>query len=135
MAVRLRVSVAALVLLAAAAAALGGWFVRASVIEPEALGALCQGAGGPWWCAPRLALILATALYGALGIAALAAAGLAFVFGGRAARALVVAAALLGGAGLTLYNAGLAAPAVLLALLRGARLEPDQPVRRVPQRP
>jgi hypothetical protein len=89
--------------------------VRYRFIEPEALGAACEG-GGPWWCAPRTLLIVATEL-GAFGMLALAAAVAALLIGTRRHAYSAHAALLVGGAGLILYNATFSGIAVVLALL------------------
>lgn len=101
-----------LLAIAAAVAASG---VRYRFIEPETLGAACVG-GGPWWCAPRTLLIVATEL-GAFGMLAFATALATLLVGGRWHAYLAHAALLVGGAGLILYNATLSGPAVVLALL------------------
>ncbi|MCZ7566506.1 MAG: hypothetical protein M5U08_24150 [Burkholderiales bacterium] len=97
----------------AGAAAYG---LRLGLIEPEAFGHLCAG-GGPWWCAPRGALIdlLHT---GVLGIGA-AALGAVATLARRAGAAL--AAAMLGAAALALYDAELGAVGFLLGVLVLAR--------------
>jgi len=103
------------VLLAAAAALLAAW-LRWSFIEPEKIGSACAAAEAPWWCVFRQALMLATAynLFGALPLAAavtaILASGRRHLWAGHAALAL-------GGVGLVLYNASLAAIAVVLAVL------------------
>ena len=96
----------------AAVAAVG---VRYRFIEPEALGAACEG-GGPWWCGPRTLLIVATEL-GAFGMLAFAAALAAVIAGGRWHAYPAHVALLVGGAGLILYNATFSGVAVVLALL------------------
>ena len=102
----------ALLAVAAAVAATG---VRYRFIEPEALGAACEG-GGPWWCAPRTLLIVATEL-GAFGMLAFAAALAAVLAGVRWHAYPAHAALFVGGAGLILYNATFSGIAVVLALL------------------
>lgn len=103
------------VLLAATAALLAAW-LRWSFIEPEKIGSACAAAGAPWWCVFRQALMLATGynLFGALPLAAAAGAilttGRRHLWAGHAALAL-------GGVGMVLYNASLAAVAVVLAVL------------------
>ncbi len=43
---------------AAAVAALAA-VLRFQLIEPQSIGILCSGAGAPWWCLPREAVVLA----------------------------------------------------------------------------
>lgn len=105
----------------AAMSAAAGYGLRYVVVEPEALGEACRLLE-PWWCPLRTGLIVATE-WGTLGTAgALAAAAALFARGG-AALALAAVAMVFGGAGLYLYNTTFAAAAVLVALLRAARLE------------
>lgn len=100
--------------LLATAAALVGFLLRYRFIEPEALGAACADAG-PWWCAPRTALIVATE-YNLFGWLSLACAIYAIVYRPHGAPA-AHAALLIGGAGLILYNATVSAVAVVLTVL------------------
>jgi len=121
----LRAPVLGALAIAAAAAAIG-WFLRYVLVEPEALGTLCRAAGAPIWCWPRTGLIVATQFNG-FGLAGIALAAASFVARGRVAWGLVIAAMILGGAGLYLYNTTMASGAVLLALLRAARLDQEPP--------
>ncbi|MGE4220901.1 MAG: hypothetical protein AB7G39_15745 [Alphaproteobacteria bacterium] len=105
--------------LAAGAAAVGGYAVRYAFVEPERLGAACERSG-PWWCPFRTGLIVFTEFGGFGWLALLAAlAGLGALLASRAtaARRLAFAAMILGGAGMILYNATLSTAAVVLALL------------------
>ena len=105
--------------LAAAAAAVAGYAVRYSFVEPDRFGAACEG-GGPWWCPFRTGLIVVTQ-FGGIGwlalIAALAGLGALMAARVTAARRLALAAMILGGAGMVLYNASFSAVAFVLALL------------------
>lgn len=86
---------------------------RYALVEPAALAAACDAS--PWQgrCALRSLTIQAFVEH-RLGLAALAAALLATLARSRWIAAAALAA---GGAGLVLYSAGLAAPAVLLGAL------------------
>ena len=95
--------------------ALLGLVLRYDLIEPTAIGALCDTGGGPWWCGPRTALIVVTEVDG-LGWLALVLAGLALAQRRRGSVAAHFAMAV-GGAGLILYNATLSAVAVVVAAL------------------
>ncbi|MBL8670120.1 MAG: hypothetical protein JNK11_05670 [Alphaproteobacteria bacterium] len=99
---------------------LGAW-IRFAAVEPSWIGFLCDPGTGPWWCAPRRALIWGFH-EGLLGLPALALALGALACGpSRARAALGLGALCLGGFGLVLYNTGVAAVAVILALLSAAR--------------
>ncbi len=110
-------------LLLCAAAYLVGYAVRYRLVEPEAMGAACER-GDPWWCGLRTGFIMFTQWNG-FGWAALALVVLAVAaaVASRPAtmRALALAALTIGGFGLILYNATMAAVAVVLALLCLAR--------------
>jgi hypothetical protein len=112
------VGAAVLVAIAAAVAAL----LRVYVVEPEELAHLCGAAGAPWWCALRAAVIAAFATH-ALGVAAIAAGGIA-IMTRRSGAAL--AAACLGVAGLVLYAVEAGAFGFLLGVLALARAR-DRP--------
>ncbi len=86
--------------------------VRYHVIEPEGYAFLCQQ-GGPWWCRPRDAVILAFQSR-AIGWLALAAAVTGFVL---RARTVALAGAMCAAAGLILYDYDLSAVALVLATL------------------
>jgi hypothetical protein len=104
---------------AAAVAALAA-VLRFQLVEPQSIGILCSGAGAPWWCLPREAVVLAFhfevmgALALALGVAAF------FVDGPRSTRLAWVTLPL-AAPGLVLYNATWAAPAILLGLMAVVR--------------
>ncbi len=98
--------IAVLAAFAAAAA------VRYALIEPEGYGFRCA-AGGPWWCGPREAIIVAFHSK-AVGWAALALGTLAFV---ARQRALALAGAVCGALGLVLYNYDLSAVGLGLAVM------------------
>lgn len=115
------------VVLAAGIAAAAAYGVRYGVVEPPAMGEICNAPAAPIWCVLRSGLNAVTSVY-ALGYAALAVAAAAIVIPPRVARRLIIAAAVLGGMGLFLFNPAQSAPALLLALLRGARLD-SQPVQ------
>ena len=74
--------------------------IRYRVVEPDTMGAACAD-GGPAWCPFRTGLIVLTE-WRAFAWLALAAAAIALVTGGF---------------GMVLYNATLAVPAVVLALI------------------
>lgn len=101
--------------LLALVAALVAYALRYRFIEPEALGAVCAS-HGPWWCAPRTLLIVATQ-WNLFGILALAAALLAWLPKMRWRSELAHAALAISGAGIVLYNASYCAAALVLALL------------------
>jgi hypothetical protein len=105
------------------AGCLAGWYGRYFVIEPAALHAVCGAAARPEWCAARDDFIAFT-FTGTPGIAAVALAAAGWVLRGRLAAACVVAALLVGGATLVLYDTAWAATAVLAALLRAVRVPP-----------
>jgi hypothetical protein len=89
-----------------------GFTARYGLVEPEGYGFRCES-GGPWWCAPRDALIIAFHSK-AIGWFALAAGTLAFVAEHRPA---ALAAAICGAFGLVLYNYDLSAVGFALAVL------------------
>lgn len=97
--------------------------LRFQLIEPQSIGILCSGAGAPWWCLPREAVVLAFhfevmgALALALGVAAF------FVDGPRGTRLAWVTLPF-AAAGLVLYNATWAAPAILLGFMAVVREPP-----------
>lgn len=109
--------------LLAVAAVVAAYVLRYRFIEPEALGAACYG-GGPWWCAPRAALIAATEVngFGWLSLA-LVAAALLLPRGAPLSAHLALA---IGGSGLILYNASVSAVAVVAALLWLAAQRPGE---------
>jgi hypothetical protein len=89
---------------------------RYALIEPEGYGFRCAS-GGPWWCAPREALIDAVHSR-AIGWLALACGLAAFAVRHRTA---ALAAAVAGAAGLVLYNPDLSAAGFALGVLVLAR--------------
>lgn len=91
---------------------------RYGLIEPEGYGFRCT-AGGPWWCAPREALIVAFHSR-VIGWLAFACGALAFV---ARQRTTALAAALAGAVGLVLYNYELSAVGFALGVLVLARRE------------
>ncbi|CAK0743979.1 conserved membrane hypothetical protein [Gammaproteobacteria bacterium] len=95
---------------------LTGYVLRYSFIEPDVNGAICE-VNGPWWCPPRTALIVATEwkIIGGLALALALVAVLMVLRDGRQMEKVAMAAMAIGGAGLLLYNATLAAVAVVLA--------------------
>ena len=99
----------------AVTAALLGLGIRYGFIEPERMGAACEQAG-PWWCVLRRGLIQATG-WNVVGLAALACALAGFHSDPRWHSRAAHGALVLGGAGLTLYNATAASAAVVLALV------------------
>ena len=102
--------------LAVAAAFAAAALTRYGLIEPEGYGFLCE-AGGPWWCAPRDAVIVAFHSK-AIGWFALAAGVAAFVARHRPTATL---AAIIGAFGLVLYNYELSAVGFALGILVLAR--------------
>jgi hypothetical protein len=93
---------------------------RYALIEPEGYGFRCA-AGGPWWCAPRDAIIVAFHSK-AIGWAAFALGALAFV---ARQRALAALAAVCGALGLVLYNYELSAVGFALAVVVLLRRDRD----------
>jgi hypothetical protein len=115
---RIRILAAAVAMAAAAA-----YGLRIGLIEPEAFGHLCAGGGGPWWCGLRGALI--DALHaGAVGVGAVALGAVA-TFQRQAG--VAAAAAMLGVAGLVLYDAEPGAVGLLLGGLVLARTPRGEP--------
>ena len=108
-------------LVALVAGWLAGWYARYFVIEPVALHATCGAVVRPEWCATRDDFIALT-FSGAPGMTAVGLAAAGWVFRGRLAAACVIAALLVGGATLVLYDTAWAATAVLAALLRLVRV-------------
>ncbi len=109
--------------------------VRYGWIEPTELGAACESAGpwnaAPWWCGVRSALIVFTQ-WGGFGWLALGLCGAALLRARHGARrsGFAWAALAAGGTGLVLYNATLAAVAVVgagLLLAPGSDRESDRP--------
>ncbi len=86
--------------------------LRYLLVEPEGYGFRCES-GGPWWCAPRDAVIVAFHTK-AIGWFAFAAGTLAFI---ARQRGLALAAAMCGALGLVLYNYDLSAVGFALAVL------------------
>jgi len=93
---------------------------RYQVVEPAAIGLVCDAGTGPWWCDLR-ALVIALFSRGALGLASLAAGLLAHVLDRRW---LALVALIAGAAGLVLYNADTAAAGSVIALLHAVRARP-----------
>ena len=112
------VGAAVSIAIAAAVAAL----LRFYVVEPEEMAHLCGAAGAPWWCAVRAAVIAAFATH-ALGVAAVAAGGIAIATRWSGA---ALAAACLGVAGLVLYAVEAGAIGFLLGALALARARDRQ---------
>lgn len=98
--------------LATAAAFALAALARYGLVEPEGYGFRCA-ANGPWWCAPREALILAFHS-GIIGWLALASGAIAFVARHRPA---ALAATVLGACGLVLYDYDLSAVGFALGAL------------------
>ncbi len=109
-------------LMAVAALAVGGaLYVRYRIIEASAVGLACDAGWQSWRCGVRRA---ATAMFNnsAFGIVALIAAVLNLM---RPSVVLLTLGLLAGGAGLVLYNGGLAALALALLILSLARPAPE----------
>ncbi len=115
-------------LIALLAGCLLGWLGRYFVIEPEHFHALCTASVPAAWCAARTGLIDIT-FRGTWGLAAVAAALLAWALRGRAAAVIAALGLLAGGLGLYLYDTAWAASGVLGILLRLPRIgeEPANP--------
>ena len=109
-------------LLLALVAALAVW-IRYGLIEPAAIGHLCETAGAPGWCQWRQRLVLAFLNYG-YGWAALACAALALAWKHPLAAWLAAAAGVLA---LQLYCFEAGAFALLVGCLRLVRLQADTP--------
>jgi hypothetical protein len=97
--------------------------VRLLLIEVHEIGQLCDPGTGPVWCLPRQAVIqLSIPRYpggvGALGIAAIIAAGAALI---QRSRSAIYIGACLGGFGCVLYDASLASIGLVLSLIAAAR--------------
>jgi hypothetical protein len=102
--------------------ALGGaLYVRYQIIEASVVGLACDAGSQDWRCGVRRA---ATAMFNnsAFGIIALVAAVLNLM---RPSVVLFTLGLLAGGAGLVLYNGGLAALALALLILSLARPAPE----------
>lgn len=87
--------------------------IRYAVIEPRDVGLACVETPHPWWCGPRELLVRASTS-NLWGLAALGAGALGLLLRWRWAALIAYAAGL---AGLVLYNAGLGAAGLLLALI------------------
>jgi hypothetical protein len=98
-----------------------GWVVRYLWIEPAEMGAACERAN-LWWCPLRLNFIYFHQAYG-MAWGALVLAGLAVVLPRRFAPPAVIAAMIVAGLGLVLYNTAGAAVALVIALVRAAWLD------------
>lgn len=90
---------------------------RYEVVEPSAVGLVCDAGTGPWWCALR-GLGIGLFTNSLLGLGSLAAGLLAHLFDRRG---LAAVALVLGAAGLVLYNADAAAAGAVIGLLRAVR--------------
>ena len=99
-----------------------GYGLRYSWVEPEAIGNMCKSAQAVWWCPLRTGLIVATEWKG-VGYLSVAFALLSLAPPYRRAIIFAFIAMAIGGAGLVLYNATVAGPGLLLALLRLAWIE------------
>lgn len=109
-------------LAAVAALAVGGaLYVRYRIIEASVVGLACDAGLQDWRCGVRRA---ATAMFNnsAFGVIALVAAALNLI---RPSIVLLTLGLLAGGAGLVLYNGGLAAVALALLILSLARPAPE----------
>lgn len=97
-----------------AAATLGlALVLRYLWIEPSEMGLACAALPPPWWCGPRVAVILVHQWNG-WGLTALAAGLIALLFRWYPLALLGLVAGLFG---LVLYNAGLAAVGLLASIL------------------
>lgn len=90
---------------------------RYRVVEPSAVGLLCDSGAGPWWCALR-GLGIGLFTNNLLGLGSLAAGVLSHWMDRRG---LAAVALVLGAAGLVLYEADTAAAGVVIGLLRAVR--------------
>lgn len=119
----LRIRAAVLMpVIALAVVALGAWLgdtLRHDLIEPVERATACAAVPVPWWCPVRDGVRIAAQNYVIAGLA-VATALAALALRGRGAYLALVAALLLGGAGLYLYSTALASIAVVLGLLRAA---------------
>lgn len=106
--------IAILLVLLTVAAAMG---LRYQVVEPAAVGLLCDPGTGPWWCALRA---VAIGLFGSglIGLASVVSGVLAHVLDRRW---LALVALVAGAVGLVLYNADAAAAGFVIGLLRAVR--------------
>ena len=92
---------------------------RYAWIEPAHIGYLCNAADGPWWCAPRRALVLSFTSNG-LGYASLILGALALC---SQRRGIALLAVCFGVSGLVLYCYEFAAVGLLLGVLTLARAQ------------
>lgn len=106
-------------LLVCAASFIGGYFIRYSFVEPEAMGAACERTH-PWWCPVRTGFIMFTEWGGfgwlSMALALLAVWSLTKGNTGRA-RWICLIAMVTSGLGMILYNSSMSAPAAILALI------------------
>jgi hypothetical protein len=91
--------------------------LRYQVMEPSAVGLMCDAGSGPWWCSLR-ALFIGLFGSGMIGLVSLGTAIFAHLFDRRG---LALIALLAGAAGLVLYNADAAAAGTVIGLLRAVR--------------
>lgn len=91
---------------------------RYLVIELQPVAAMCEGGGGPWWCAIREAVI--QIFYSDLvGIMSLAMGLIALLLGGKSSGPIWAIAAIIWAApSIVLYSADYATPAFVLGLIR-----------------
>jgi hypothetical protein len=97
--------------------------LRFQLIEPQSIGILCSGAGAPWWCLPREAVVLAFH-FEVMGALALLLGIAAFFDDEPRGTRLAWVALPFAAAGLVLYNATWATPAILLGLMAVVRSRP-----------
>lgn len=93
-----------------------GYVLRYDLVEPVAIGSMCRSVQAALWCPLRTGLIFASE-WNSLGYLSVAAALSLTAPYWRAVTFAFIAMAI-GGVGLMLYNATVAAPGVLLVLLR-----------------
>lgn len=103
-----------------------GYGLRYGWVEPEAIGDMCRSAQAVWWCPLRTGLIVATEWKG-VGYLSVAFALLSLAPPYRQAMIFAFIAMAIGGAGLVLYNATIAGPGLLIAMLRLAWIESRHP--------
>ena len=103
--------------------------VRFWLVEPEAMGAACMAGDQPWWCYPRLALVLGM-IYGWWGWLAVACVVASLFPAAGKPQPWLYTGAAIGSAALVIYSAGFGSLAVLMALLRALAL-----ARQVPASP
>jgi hypothetical protein len=98
-----------------------GMALKYWLIEPEHMGAACMADQQPWWCYPRLVLVLGM-IYGWWGGAAIALVCLSVYLRPETALPWLLAGMAIASLALVIYSAGWASVALLTGLLRAISL-------------